>query len=123
VSGADWVEQYRPFIENGQTVVTSPHKVYGPQTNDPALQLRKRGIQRVMLAGMSANLCVEAYMRDLLEQGLEVAVASDATAAAILSELDGDPAAMTNVRMIANDVVTTEEGVRRIQRAPVRVAR
>ncbi len=26
-SGADWLEQYKPYIEDGKTVVTSPHKV------------------------------------------------------------------------------------------------
>jgi len=31
---------------------------------------------------MSANLCVEAHLRELLEQGFEVAVVRDATAAA-----------------------------------------
>ena len=60
----------------------SSHKVYGPETNDLVLQLRKRGVDRVLLAGMSANLCVESHMRELLEQGFEVAVAKDATAAA-----------------------------------------
>ena len=38
-SGADWLERYKPFIEDGQTVVVSPHKVWGPQTNDLVLQL------------------------------------------------------------------------------------
>jgi hypothetical protein len=27
----------------GETVIASPHKVYGPEQNDLALQLRKRG--------------------------------------------------------------------------------
>ncbi len=55
-SGADFLEQFKPHLEDGETVVCSPHKVYGPQQNDLALQLRKRGITRVLLAGMSANL-------------------------------------------------------------------
>lgn len=38
------------------------------------LQLRKRGIDRVVLAGMSANVCVESHLRELLEQGFDVAV-------------------------------------------------
>jgi len=38
-------------------VVTNPHKVHGPETNDLVLQLRKRGIDKVIIAGMSANLC------------------------------------------------------------------
>jgi hypothetical protein len=33
-SGADWLERYKPYIEDGKTIVTSPHKVYGPETND-----------------------------------------------------------------------------------------
>ena len=55
-SGPDWLAQYKKYIEDGKTVVTSPHKVYGPETNDLVLQLRKRGIDRVILGGMSANL-------------------------------------------------------------------
>jgi nicotinamidase-related amidase len=111
-SGADWLERYKPYIQDGATVVTNPHKVYGPESNDLALQLRKRGIDRVILAGMSANLCVESHMRELIEQGFDVTVVSDATAAAITPELgDGYAAALTNFTFIANAVVTTEEAV------------
>jgi len=111
-SGADWLERYKPYIEDGATVITSPHKVYGPETNDLVLQLRKRGIDRVILAGMSANLCTESHMRELIEQGFDVTVVSDGTAAAITPELgDGYAAAMVNFEFIANAVVTTEEAV------------
>ncbi|MFT7559463.1 MAG: nicotinamidase-related amidase [Flavobacteriales bacterium] len=110
-SGADWLKRYKPYIEDGKTVITSPHKLYGPETNDLVLQLRKRGISRVVLAGMSANLCTESHMRELMEQGFEVAVVSDGTAAAILAEGDGYEAAMTNFRFIANDLITTKEAV------------
>jgi hypothetical protein len=34
----------------------------------------------VILGGMSANLCTESHMRELIEQGFEVAVVEDATA-------------------------------------------
>ena len=51
-SGADWLERYKPFIEDGKTVVASPHKVYGPENNALALQRRKRGISKVILGGM-----------------------------------------------------------------------
>jgi nicotinamidase-related amidase len=111
-SGADWLERYKPYIQDGETVVTSPHKVYGPDTNDLVLQLRKRGIDRVILAGMSANLCTESHMRELLEQGFDVTVVSDGTAAAKTPELgDGYAAAMTNFRFMANAVVNTSEAV------------
>ena len=111
-SGADWLERYKPYIEDGETIVASPHKVYGPETNDLVLQLRKRGIDKVILGGMSANLCVESHMRELIEQGFEVAVVKDATAAAITPELgDGYQSALVNYVFIANAVVTTEEAV------------
>jgi len=114
-SGADWLARYKPYIEDGETVVVSPHKVYGPESNDLALQLRKRGIDKVILAGMSANLCVEAHMRELLEMGFEVAVVKDATAAAIVPDGNGYEAALVNFRFIANAVWTTEEAVAAIK--------
>lgn len=113
-SGADFLERYKPYIEDGETVVTSPHKVYGPEANDLVLQLRKRGIDRVILAGMSANLCVESHLRELLDQGFEVAVVKDATAAARVPEGDGYEAALVNFRFIANALWTTDEAVERL---------
>jgi nicotinamidase-related amidase len=110
-SGADWLARYKTYIEDGRTIVVSPHKVYGPETNDLVLQLRKRGIDKVILAGMSANLCVEAHMRELLEQGFEVAVVTDATAAAKVPDGNGYASAMTNFRFIANTTWTTDEAV------------
>jgi nicotinamidase-related amidase len=114
-SGADWLDRYKPYIEDGKTIVTSPHKVYGPETNDLVLQLRKRGIDKVILAGMSANLCTESHMRELLEQGFEVAVVKDATAAAQVDEGDGYAAALVNFRFIANTVWTTKEATKAIE--------
>ena len=108
-SGADWLERYKPYIQDGKTVVSSPHKVYGPETNDLVLQLRKRGIDKVILAGMSANLCVESHLRELLEQGFEVAVVADATAAAQVEEGDGFASASVNYRFLASTVWTTKE--------------
>ena len=108
-SGADWLERYKPYIQDGKTIVVSPHKVFGPETNDLVLQLRKRGINKVILAGMSANLCTEAHMRELAEQGFEIAVVKDGTAAAIVPEGNGYEAALVNFRFIANAVWTTEE--------------
>jgi nicotinamidase-related amidase len=113
-SGADWLEQYKKYIDDGATVVSNPHKVYGPETNDMVLQLRKRGIDKVILGGMSANLCTESHMRELLEQGFEVAVVSDATAAAIVEEGNGYEAALVNFRFIANTVWTTKEAVQKM---------
>jgi nicotinamidase-related amidase len=106
--------QYKPYILDNRTIITSPHKVYGPEANDLVLQLRKNHVDQVVLAGMSANLCVEAHLRELLEQGFEVAVVRDATAAAKLPEGDGYLAAIINFRYIANAVWTTDEAVARM---------
>ena len=119
-SGADWLEQYKKYIEHENTTVVSPHKVYGPETNDLVLQLRKRGIDQVILAGMSANLCTESHMRELVEQGFEVLVVADATAAAKLPEYDGYEAAFVNFRFIASGVWTTETAVERMHSLTVK---
>jgi nicotinamidase-related amidase len=116
-SGADFMPQYKPYLFDGKTVITSPHKVYGPETNDLVLQLRKRGVKKIVLAGMSANLCTQAHLHELLEQGFEVAVVRDATAAAKLPEGDGYHAALINFRYIANGLWTTDEAVSRIEAA------
>lgn len=113
-SGADWLERFKPYIDDGKTIVASPHKVYGPQNNDVVLQLRKQRIDQVILAGMSANLCIESHLRELLETGFEVAVVRDATAGAKIPDGDGYLAALINFRMIANAVWTTDEASRQL---------
>jgi nicotinamidase-related amidase len=101
-SGADWMPQYKPYINDGKTIVASPHKLYGNDSNGLSFQLRKHRVDQVILAGMSANLCCESHMRELMEQGFEVGVVRDATAAAMLPEGDGYLAALTNFRYMAN---------------------
>lgn len=113
-SGADFMPQYKKYIFDGKTTIASPHKVYGPEQNDLVLQLRKQHIDQILLAGMSANLCVQAHMHELLEQGFEIAVIKDATAAAQIPEGDGYLAALINFRFMANAVWTTDEAVSRL---------
>jgi nicotinamidase-related amidase len=111
-SGADWLDELRGFIEDDATTVASPHKVWGPQTNDLVLQLRKRRISKVVLCGMLANICVESHLRDLLEQGFEVAVVRDATAGPRHPKFgDGYQAALINYAFLAHAVPDTAEVV------------
>jgi nicotinamidase-related amidase len=111
-SGADWLPRYKPFIEDGKTVVVSPHKMWGPQTNDLVFQLRKRRLNKVILCGMLANLCVESHLRELLEQGFEIAVVKDATAGPRHPTIgDGYKAAVVNYGFLADAVLTTDEAV------------
>jgi len=116
-SGADWLAPYKKYINNGKTIVTSPHKVYGPDSNDLVLQLRKAGINKIILAGMSSNLCTESHMRSLIENGFEVMVVTDATAGAITEHYNGYAASLTNFRMIASAVNNTKNTVKFIEDA------
>ncbi|MFC5452415.1 cysteine hydrolase [Paenibacillus aestuarii] len=111
-SGADFFESFKPLLKETNAVITSPHKIYGPESNDLVLQLRKAGITRVLLGGMAANLCVESHLRELVEQGFEVAVIYDATAAPIM---DGDMVAKTNFKMIASASWPTSEVVQKMK--------
>lgn len=43
-------------MDDGKTIVVSPHKVDGPQTNDLTLQRRKRGISKVVVEECPRNL-------------------------------------------------------------------
>ena len=113
-SGADLMPQYRPYLLQGKTIIASPHKAYGPDAGDLPRRLRRYGIAQVVLAGMSANLCVESHLRALLDLGFEIAVVSDATAAAALPEGDGYLAALVNFRYIANALWSTDEAVDQI---------
>jgi nicotinamidase-related amidase len=116
-SGADWLERFKPYIDDGKTVVVSPHKVWGPQTNDLVLQLRKRRIGKVILGGMLANICVEAHLRDLLEHGFEVCVARDATAGPRHPTWGYEyTAALINFQFLAHTVLSTDEVVRTMER-------
>ncbi len=108
-SGADFLGRYKKYVEKDYVTVVGPHKVYGPEQNDLSLQLRKQKVDKVILAGMSGNLCVESHLRELIEDGFEVAVVGDATASAKLPGLDGNQAAQTNYRMLSSHVFTTQE--------------
>jgi nicotinamidase-related amidase len=109
-SGADWLDRFKPYIEDGKTIVCSPHKVFGPQTNDVVLQLGKRGIKKIILGGMLANMCVESHLREFLERGFQVAVVKDAVAGPRHPEWgDGYQAAIINYRFLAHAVPSTDE--------------
>ncbi|WP_421864070.1 cysteine hydrolase [Motiliproteus sp.] len=107
-SGADFYEPYKKYIYDGKTVISSPHKVYGPESNDLVLQLRKRGIQTVLLGGMAANLCTDSHLRELVENGFRVVMIKDAVGAPGEAAYQ---AALTNYGMIANAVISTTEAV------------
>jgi nicotinamidase-related amidase len=115
-SGADFMPEFKQYIEDGNTVIASPHKLYGPQSNDLMLQLRKQGIDKIVLTGMASNLCVESHLREFLERGFEVVVVRDAVAGPKTPDGDGYGSALVNFRYIANAVMTTDDVLKRLQK-------
>lgn len=112
-SGADWLDIYKPYINNtDKVIVTAPHKLFGPENNDLILQLRKRGIDKVVICGMSGNLCAESHLRELQERGFEAAIVFDATASAKFPDMNADDAAKINFNLLASKVYTTNELVK-----------
>jgi nicotinamidase-related amidase len=117
-SRADYYEPFKKYLMDGRTCNTSPHKHFGcAAANDVIKQLHMRGIQKVVMAGPVANICLESHMRDIIEAGFEVAMVRDAVAAGVNEEGDGYEAAMVNWRFMANAVWTTEEAVKRLKAA------
>ena len=58
-------DRYEPYIEDGKTIVVSTHKVWGRIAIDLVLQLRKLHVNRINLAGILANLCVDSHLHEL----------------------------------------------------------
>ncbi len=103
-----WGSEWHPdLIPDDNTYVLQSHKVLSCfWAGDINIQLRQRGIDTIVLCGMSANLCVESHLRDGEENGFDVIVVKDATAAA---GDDAYKAALTNYGFIANEVLSTDE--------------
>jgi nicotinamidase-related amidase len=116
-SGADFLPELKKYIEDGKTIICSPHKLYSPAANDLPLQLRKQRVDQIILAGMLANMCVESHCREFLELGFEVGIVRDAIAAPKLPEGDGYLSALINFRYMANGLWTTEEVVQMLAQA------
>jgi len=115
-SGADWLARFKPYIQDDKTIGVAPHRVWGPETNDLVLQLRKRRIGKIILGGRLANMCVESHLRELIEQGFEVAVVKDATAAPKHPEWGyGYTAALINYAFLAHAVWSNDQAVKTME--------
>ena len=102
--GAEFHSELQP---DENTFVLSPHKgLSNFATGDINAQLRQRNIKTLIIAGMSANLCVESHVRDAAEHAFDVITVKDATAGA---GEDATKAAHTNFGFVSDKVVTTEE--------------
>ena len=103
-----WGAYFHPdLVPEQRTFILSPHKSRsGFWGVDISIQFRQRCIETIILAGMSANLCVESHMRHAEERGYKVLIVKDAT---IFHGAEETQAPMVNNGLIANEVVTTDE--------------
>ncbi|MBU3259549.1 cysteine hydrolase [Roseovarius sp. PS-C2] len=101
------------FTGGAALAATDEARAYCAEPKTPGLPQ----IDKVILAGMSANLCSQAHLYELLELGYEVAVVRVATAGAKVPKGDGYLAAIINFRMVANGVWWTDHAVKRIAAA------
>ena len=111
--GTSFVPELKPYVDREATIICEPHTRYSPlpRVNDSGVQLRRRRVRQIILAGFVANLRLESHLRDFLELGFEVAVVRDAIAGPELPEGQGYLAALVNFRRIADAVWTTEQVV------------
>ncbi len=111
-----WGHEFHPdMIPDDNTIVMNPHKgLSNFWTGDAALQLRQYGVQTIIMAGMSANLCVESHLRDAVENGFDVIIIADATAGA---GPHSKKAALINYEFIAHEITTTDDIIKRLHEA------
>jgi nicotinamidase-related amidase len=77
--GGDWHPELAP--QPGDLVIREHWGQNGFANTDLDLQLKQRSIEKIILAGMMANTCIEATARYGAELGYHVTLVRDATAA------------------------------------------
>lgn len=102
--GADFHPQLQPQDDD---IVLLPHKSCDVFRTDLPGQLEKMGITHLVIAGMTANLCVESTGRHAMEEGYDVTFLYDAIGASGVAEYE--VAVNVNFPLIANAVIKVEE--------------
>jgi ureidoacrylate peracid hydrolase len=104
-----WGGEIRPEFapELGDIVATEHWCSSGFANTDLDLQLKKHGIQQLIVIGLIAHTCIEATVRFAAELGHEVTMVKDATAD--YSDEEMHAALDINIPNYASAIVTTEE--------------
>ncbi len=111
-----WGADFHPDLAPDQrTLILSPHKsCSGFWEVDISIQFRQRGIETIVLAGASANLCMERHLRHAEDRGYVVLTVKDAATGPCAEEAN---AAMVNCSLTASQVVTTDQITSRLHEA------
>jgi nicotinamidase-related amidase len=106
-----WGDEIRPGFEPqpGDVVAHEHWCSSGFANTDLDLQLKRHGIERVIVMGLIAHTCVEATVRFAAELGYDVTVVRDATAD--YSDTEMRAALEVNMPNYASAIVTADEAV------------
>lgn len=102
--GADFHEELRPAAGE---IVLHPHKGTDVFETDLPEHLERLGITHLVIAGMTANLCVESTGRHAAERGYDVTFVRDAIGAENLPAYEAS--IRVNFPLIGNAVLDTED--------------
>jgi nicotinamidase-related amidase len=104
-----WGAEMHPGFEPkpGEIVATEHWCSSGFANTDLDLQLRKHGVQQLIIMGLLAHTCLESTVRFAAELGYGVAVVRDATAD--YSDREMHAALEVNIPRYASSIVTTKE--------------
>lgn len=83
-------------------------------SSDLDAQLRRRGVESLLIAGTTTNVCCESTARDAMMLDYRVVMLSDANAAATLEE---HGAALNSLALFFADVMTVDEALARLSAA------
>ena len=103
-----WGGEFNPEFgpQKGDVVIKEHWAQSGFANTDLDMQLKQRGIQKIILVGLIANSCVEFTGRFGMELGYHVTLVKDATAA---FSHEGMLAAAANAPMFAHAILFTSE--------------
>src|SRR5262252_11214927 len=105
--GGEFRAEFAP--QTGDIVAQEHWCSSGFANTDLDLQLKRHGIQKLIVAGLIAHTCVESTVRFAVELGYDVAVVKDATAD--YTEQFMHAALVTNLPNYASVIVTAQEVV------------
>lgn len=102
--GADFHPDLQPTEDD---IILKPHKANDVFETDLPEHLDRLGTRRLVIAGMTANLCCEATGRRAMEKGFDVTFLSDAIGAESLPAYEAS--VLVNYPLIANTVMEVGE--------------
>jgi nicotinamidase-related amidase len=102
--GGDWYPEFAP--QPGDVVIKQHWGQNGFANTDLDFQLKQRGIEKIIMAGIAANTCVEATARCGVELSYHVTLVRDATAAFSLEAMHA--AHEINGPTFAHAILTTD---------------